>query len=224
MPVAGTKKALTTVKPKATKRPTVSKPKRKGGRRTRDDGLTDMQFMFAQEYLKDFNGTQAALRAGCKPAGAHVQSSKWLKLPKIQELIEEGRARLTKTFQIEQDKIVRELAHMGFCNVLDYVEVRDDGEAQIDLSRMTREQAAAITEITSDRIVTGSGESKITTYRTKIKLADKRASLMDLAKIHGYIKSDKEPAPAPRVTNNTWVLMPVAPPPRGRTFDAEVDE
>jgi len=45
---------------------------------------------FVQEYLKDFNGTQAAIRAGYSPKSAHVQANRLLKSDKVQALLRQA--------------------------------------------------------------------------------------------------------------------------------------
>lgn len=47
--------------------------------------VSKLQYRFCLEYVKDFNGTRAAIRAGYAESGAHVQASRLLKQPKIQE-------------------------------------------------------------------------------------------------------------------------------------------
>jgi phage terminase small subunit len=48
-----------------------------------DTPLTDKQAAFAREYVKDFNGTQAAIRAGYSPKSARVQAVGLLAKPNI---------------------------------------------------------------------------------------------------------------------------------------------
>jgi len=54
--------------------------------------LTSRQELFAQHFALSGNGTQAAIRAGCRnPNSAHVTASRWLQKAKIQERIAELR-------------------------------------------------------------------------------------------------------------------------------------
>jgi phage terminase small subunit len=54
----------------------------------------------------------------------------------------------------------------------------------VDVSQLTREQTAAIQEVTVDTYVDGSGENAREVKRVKFKLADKRAALVDLGRHH----------------------------------------
>lgn len=47
--------------------------------------LTDKQVLFVFEYLRDFNGTQAAIRAGYEAKSAASQAWKLLRKPEIKE-------------------------------------------------------------------------------------------------------------------------------------------
>jgi phage terminase small subunit len=51
---------------------------------------------FVAEYLKDHNGTKAAIRAGYSAKSAHVQASQLLKIPKVAAAVEDGEERLRK--------------------------------------------------------------------------------------------------------------------------------
>ena len=50
--------------------------------------LTEKQKRFCHEYLKDLNGTHAAIRAGYSKNGAEVQASKLLRYPKVSEYLQ----------------------------------------------------------------------------------------------------------------------------------------
>lgn len=54
--------------------------------------MTDKQAAFVREYVKDFNATQAAIRAGYAPDSARQQASENLSKHDIQEAITQFRA------------------------------------------------------------------------------------------------------------------------------------
>lgn len=57
---------------------------------TAPDEVPDKEDIFALEYLKDFNGTQAAIRAGYAKKSAHVTASRLLKKAKVSRAIREA--------------------------------------------------------------------------------------------------------------------------------------
>ena len=83
---------------------------------------------------------------------------------------------------VNKAKVIAELAKIGFSNMLDYVTINARGEAYADLSKLTRDQAAAIVEVTSEIYMEGEGDEAKPVKRTKFKLADKRAALVDIGK------------------------------------------
>ncbi len=171
-----------------------------------DDGLSIREAAFvrivisqgAKQHLQ-----RAAVEAGYPPRSAHVTASRLIRLPKIQAALKKERERLLERYSVTPEKIVGEFAKLGFSNILDYVRITDNGLAEIDLSKATRDEMAAISEITSDQYTVsemdGNGDGDDVVQRpvikTKLKLSDKRAALVDLAKIAGIYK-DGMPDPA----------------------------
>jgi phage terminase small subunit len=85
--------------------------------------LTEKQKRFCDEYLKDLNATQAAIRAGYSPKTAEQTASRLLRNVKVQEYISKRQKDRLKRTEIEQDSIVRELALIAFSDISDYVRV-----------------------------------------------------------------------------------------------------
>jgi phage terminase small subunit len=137
--------------------------------------------MFVAEFIVDRNGTQAAIRAGYSPKTAEQQASRLLRKVQVKAEIDRRLGKLQQKLEITAERVLEELAKMGFSNMLDYVQVHGP-DALIDLSTLTREQAAAIQEITVDEYLEGSGDEARTVKRTRIKLASKRENLELLGK------------------------------------------
>lgn len=51
--------------------------------------MTNKQRIFCSEYIKDLNGTQAAIRAGVKISNANSQAGRWLVNASIQAYIQQ---------------------------------------------------------------------------------------------------------------------------------------
>lgn len=72
--------------------------------------LTGRQQTFIAAYLENGgNGTQAAIRAGCKPASAHVTAARWLRNAKVQAAIESGRARVAERVTVTKADCIERL-------------------------------------------------------------------------------------------------------------------
>jgi len=154
--------------------------------------LNAQQRLFVREYLIDFNGTRAAIAAGYSAKSAPVTASKLLKLPKIQKAIREVQSKIEEKAEVTAAQVIKELCKLGFANMADYMKVGPDGYPYLDFSSLTRDQAAALTEVTVDDYVDGRGEDARQVKRVKFKLADKRAALVDLGRHLGIFKEVHE--------------------------------
>ncbi|HDL7316797.1 TPA: terminase small subunit [Yersinia enterocolitica] len=70
--------------------------------------LTDKQELFAREYLKDLNATQAAIRAGYSEKTAQVQSSRLLSNVMVQQRVSELAAERNIRVGIDADYVLRQ--------------------------------------------------------------------------------------------------------------------
>ncbi len=152
--------------------------------------LTAKQERFVSEYLIDLNATQAAIRAGYAKSGARVEGTRLLANARVAKAVALGRAKQEQRAEIKADDVIRELVKIGFANMLDYITIGKDGDPYVDLSSLTREQAAAIGEVTVEDFIDGRGEDARSVRKIKFKLADKRGALVDLGR-HFALFTDK---------------------------------
>lgn len=146
------------------------------------NSLTAKQRLFIAEYLVDRNAAGAARRAGYSERTARKIGQENLTKPDIRAAIEQETAERLDQLGVRADAVLSELARMGFSNMRDYMNVTADGDAYLDLSELTREQAAAIQEVTVDDYTEGRGEDAREVKRLKVKLADKKGPLELLGK------------------------------------------
>ena len=145
---------------------------------------------FAREYVKDLNGTRAAIAAGYGKKTARVTASQLLTKPNIQKLLAELTKKKADKLDLSAEKVLFELSRMGFSNFLDYVKITEKGDAFVDLSNLTPEQAAAIQEVTVNEYMEGKGKDARKVKRTRLKLVDKIRSL-DLLGRHLKLFTDR---------------------------------
>ncbi|MGE0936419.1 terminase small subunit [Yersinia enterocolitica] len=81
--------------------------------------LTDKQELFAREYLKDLNATQAAIRAGYSEKTAQVQSSRLLSNVMVQECIAGLKGDRCEEVGIDAAYVLRRLVEIDQMDVLD---------------------------------------------------------------------------------------------------------
>ena len=110
--------------------------------------ITDKMKRFINEYLVDFNATQAAIRAGYSESTAQEQSSQLLARPDIRALIAEGQKAIAERTQSFQDDAVSELKIVGFSDLADFLTVKDGGIVeQKPFNELTKEQTKCIKKI-----------------------------------------------------------------------------
>lgn len=133
--------------------------------------LTPKQDRFCLEYIVDLNGTQAAIRAGYSKKTAYSiaeQNLKKLEIQKkVQKLLDARRVRT----EVKADEIIQEIKKMAFSNMADYMTPDNEGGAFVDLSNLTRDQAAAITQLEVESY--WDKDLKKIVKKIKFKLADK---------------------------------------------------
>ncbi|KAF1016192.1 MAG: hypothetical protein GAK31_01681 [Stenotrophomonas maltophilia] len=75
----------------------------------RSGSLTPKQRRFVSEYLKDHNGTQAAIRTGYSAKTAKQQGSRLLAEPRIQAAVRAGQQKVAKKAEVTVDSLMKEL-------------------------------------------------------------------------------------------------------------------
>jgi phage terminase small subunit len=151
--------------------------------------LNPKQKRFVDEYVVDHNATQAAIRAGYSAATAYSQGQRLLKHVEVAAEIAKRRQKLTEKLEITAERVAEELAKIGFANMADYMRSNSDGDPYLDFSELTRDQAAALAEVTIEDFKDGRGKDARDVRRVKFKLHDKHAALVDLGKHLGMFKA-----------------------------------
>lgn len=157
--------------------------------------LTPRQKRFTEEYLKDLNATQAAIRAGYAANSADVEGVRLLGNAKVAEVISQLQKARSERTEITTDMVVKEFAKMGFSNIKNYFST---GWYAKDVDELTDEQAAAIASV--EKIVTVTNFDGVTNEKTvfKFRLHDKRGSLDSLGKHLGMFE---------KVSNDNEVII-----------------
>ena len=109
--------------------------------------------------------------------------------------------------------MLSELRKLAFANVLDYITIGGDGQPRTDFSAMTRDQAAAVGEITVEgRTEQREDAEPAVIVKTKFKLCDKRAALVDLGRHFGLFPTRAELTGKNGGPIKTTVVPPLTPP------------
>jgi len=137
--------------------------------------LTEKQRRFVEEYLVDFNATQAAIRAGYSEKTAYSQGQRLLKHVEVSADIKEAIDERRKAAQMDALDVLQEFSRLARSDILNYVSFDEHGVALKDSSLLTEDQARCISEVSET--VNAQGIRSV-----KFKLYDKNRALENLAK------------------------------------------
>jgi phage terminase small subunit len=149
---------------------------------------------FARAIVEGSSGRAAYGAAGyrAKGAAADANASRLLGNAKVSSRIAELKGVAAQASTVEATRVLDELAKLAFANMADYMRVGPDGDPVLDFSKLTRDQAAALVEVTVEDYLDGRGEDARQVRKVKFKLADKRGPLTDLGKHLGLFKERVE--------------------------------
>jgi len=164
--------------------------KRRGNRNGK---LTPKQARFIDEYLKDLNATQAAIRAGYSPKTAQEISSETLSKPIIQEAVQKRRNELSAKAQMDQEWVLN-----NYKKLVDYTleEIYDDDGNLLPISQMSENARFAsygLRKVKKKAItINKDGSKKLSeTNMHELKFTDKKAVFDQIGKHLGMFKSEE---------------------------------
>lgn len=138
------------------------------------------QQRFCEEYIIDWNGNKAAIRAGYSPRSARAQASTLLTKPNIQAYIQTCKLKIEQLAGVSKLKALKKLGQIAFTDLTDAF--NDDGSLK-QIKEMNKDVKACISGIettTMDDVAV-----------TKIKTESQRGAIQDMAKMLGWNEPDK---------------------------------
>lgn len=153
------------------------------------EGLTAKQRRFCLEYLKDKNGSKAAIRAGYAKKYARIEAWGLLKKPEIRNFIRTELSAQESRLRIDLDRIVNEAARIALFNGAILSQI---ASGELKPTDLTHDEQAAISEYTFT-----TGQHGIT---VKVK-AHAKAPMINLLYDHfSLFDSDKDDTEKPKLT------------------------
>lgn len=154
--------------------------------------LTDKQKDFCRHYIFNWNGTQAAIKAGYSENTASEIAYENLRKPQIQAYIEEIQQDLEKQAGISRLMVVQETQKIAFSSI---AHLHNTWITLHEFEQLTDDQKAAIAEISTQKRIevqyVGDTEVPWEVDYVKIKLHDKMKGLDSLSKLLGYNAPEK---------------------------------
>lgn len=178
----------------------TGRAKRNGQRRstktpTPTRKLTDQQRAFVIEYITDWNGTQAAIRAGYSEKTASQIAYQLLQKTSVQDYLEEAKKEVLARAGIRTEAILLELAKIGFSSQRHLLQVDQDGNVHLrpgsEIPDSTWDAVKSITAIDNESESESESPNGATRHsrsrqRTvSVVMHDKRAALVDLGRYVG---------------------------------------
>lgn len=154
-------------------------------------GITPKQELFIQEYLKDLNGTQAAIRAGYSSDNANNIASENLAKPYIRERIESAQKERLDRVKIQQDDVMEELKLL-LKSSIDSYQINPDGTVDVKSDSDSRSiRAVSGLKRKVKRYTNKAGEPSSEIEEVEIKLWDKTRAVEMAMKHLGLLATDK---------------------------------
>lgn len=144
-------------------------------------GLTMKEVRFIEEYLLAPNATQAAKKAGYSAKSAANLGGRLVRNAQVAAEIKRRTAKRAEKYELSADRVLRELITVGYANMGDYMRPGPDGSPALDFSDLSREQTAALAEVTVEEFRDGRSDKR-EVRRTRFKLQPKIQALEILAK------------------------------------------
>lgn len=133
------------------------------------------QYLFVDEYLKDLNAHQAALRAGYSPKSAQRIGLELLAKTHVAAAIAQAQRDRSQRTQIDADRVLRELARLAF---VDIRRLYDDAGRLKRPGDLDDDTAAALASVEIDELAEYvDGERQHLGFTKKVRVWNKVASL-----------------------------------------------
>ena len=137
--------------------------------------LNQRQELFCREYIKDLNGTQAAIRAGYSPKTADRMAYELLKKPEIQAFVLQSKAERVEEVKIDANYVLKRLIEI---DEMDVADILDDGGDFLPIRKWPKVWRTTLSGLDIAIINSGDTEAII----KKIKWPDKVKNLELLGK------------------------------------------
>jgi len=146
--------------------------------------LNDKQKAFCHEYCLDWNGTQAAIRAGYSESSAKEIASENLTKPNIQDYIKLIKNDLEQLCGISRKRVMQEHIKLAFSSIAN---LHNTWITRKEFEELTEDQKSCIAEITTQiKKYYPKDAQEYEIEFVKIKLYDKQKALDSISKMLGY--------------------------------------
>ena len=133
---------------------------------------------FADQFMVDFNGTQALMRCrgfDCTLATAGSMAPRLLQREDVQAYLQLRLAQLSAEAGLSVARIIKRLETLAFSNIDDFIEQGGDGQLYIKpWKNISRQKKAAVKKIKITRTTNSQGDEE---YRAELEMKDDLTAL-----------------------------------------------
>ncbi len=148
------------------------------------DELTPKQRLFVEEYGKDRNGKQAAIRAGYSADSAEVQASRLLSNDKVAAAVQASGQAMTARNGVTQDWVINRLLQIAGTDMTEIASWNESGVRFKESSELSDAAKASVMQI--EEVTNQHGGT------LKVKQHDRLAALKLLGQHLGMFKEQSE--------------------------------
>lgn len=156
--------------------------------------LDSREIRFVEEYVcgrHADNATKAGIAAGYSQQTAMAYCRSWVRpdgeKPWVYDAVVQRREEIKKKLELSSEDIIREISRIALGNIASFVKLTSSGEPYVDMSDLTYDEMAVLSDLQIEDYVEGRGEDAREVRRIKFKLHDKQRALELLAKISGLL-------------------------------------
>ncbi|MDV3348096.1 terminase small subunit [Leptothoe sp. ISB3NOV94-8A] len=144
-------------------------------------GLTDKQELFCREYLKDFNGAAAYIRAGYAKKGAKNHAARLVANGSVQAYLANLRSQVESRSVATLERTLEEIARVAYADITSTLKFNNSELTLSNSEELPPDVTAAIESVTFNESITESG----TTIKKSLKMHNKMQALGLLADFFG---------------------------------------
>lgn len=161
--------------------------KKKQGRPPRTKLNAQEEVAVSRYFANNFNKTEALKHAGMKSGNDYC--TRFFARPLIANEVEKRLRAITRKSNITAEMVLEEYRKIGMSNFGDLITVQDDGTAFLDLTELSDDQRAAMSEFTVEEYWEGKGDDAVPVKKFKVKFHSK---LEALGKLGNYFEMFKD--------------------------------
>ncbi|GAF14916.1 phage terminase small subunit [Bacillus sp. JCM 19046] len=166
------------------------------------EGLTDKQRLFCVYYVKSFNATQSAIKAGYSADTAHVQGPRLLGNVRVAEEIRRVKAEMHQGLFIDAMDVLNKYVQIAFADISDFAEFgvksvpsfNEDGSRRFDDEGNEIMDSYNYVDFKSSSEIDGTIVTEVKQGKDgiSVKLADKMKALEMLTKYFDFLPENQQ--------------------------------